>query len=1217
MGSSHIREIRGSPFSNLKKLTYLYLDDNELTDESLVKGLRGLDNLTQVDLTRNRLNAIPNFSNSVFSNLTELYLSDNNISAVKRDHLLGMNRLKRLYLNVNPIVGFPEDENDTFAETPNLEVLDFDKTYITHLPNLSMLPKLTKIFVNNARLVAIPDAICCTCANLHSLEANSNFIRELPTLECKKMVDVDLAYNMIKTINQSMLQGMKHIQTLDLSGNMIEELDNDFFNESLDMEFLRIGGNRITSLPDLQHMPHLIVLNASYNRIREIKKDTFKNQVSMDKLLLNDNEIKSIHPNAFSVGSDLKQLNLSRNGDLKEWILPAGGFQHLAVLSMEQLWKLHQVPNTFQIPRVREIHYTYSYHCCIWEDYVLQENDTSNVFVNEDEIEEQFFVEPTDAPPILPPEITDCEYIREFSKMHNITVPESSPCWLMTDVDGNVLPVMNVGDFSVYISSRTGINIVFKYTEKVICTPLDNPLTPCENLMDPWVLRVAIWAVWVLALLGNGTVLFVGIAAREKLESSEFLICNLAFADFCMGLYLVFLATVDVRTFGTGTFYQSALDWQLGPGCTSAGFIAIFSNELSVYILVMLTLERVYTIASAFNQNEKKKKRVAIGLCILGWILAAVVASLPLIGINSYNHVAVCLPYLTEDWFDKLYIGLLLTSNLVGFVIILLSYIYIFYRACKNTPATHMPQRRKDILVAASKIAVLIFTAFLCWAPTALIGYLALIDVHLVSAAEAKYFLVFVFPLNACVNPFIYAIFTRRFRQKFASIFQRSNDKVTSFPPHHNMRLQRTPSAFTSEFQMSRVSSSGSRHNPDEMTKIRQSRRSNSLVVQYVDNNLTTPSPTFTPPVGCNLGRRASLPAGFGSTLNNSGGGPGGSRGAPCVPHCMLPFKLGSLYSSNTSSLPDLQEESDMEQDLKSITSNSPVDLRPHPLTSSQESNLRRLSVVVEDENEGEAPSTSPEKLCAEEETDGSFSESSSEDYSDASDSIFFREQETDLDFVMHGTVNTAAEVHTRSMSPSPDGNTSESMSESGENTKRKVKTNLEVLAVDLMLEMPPRIEMSSCSDSLSDPSHSCVPSSLLQSASSEEKLVSTPSSSEAEGNTNLHDARSISPEAANSRIATSSRKCASESSRMSKLSNSQGNIQPTNCTASSISTDTRQGLVLGAHSKSTSTSSHKNAPTSSTKNNQHSSTSNQPLNHVTCDEQSDCSSGDIMETDL
>lgn len=39
-------------------------------------------------------------------------------------------------------------------------------------------------------------------------------------------------------------------------------------------------------------------------------------------------------------------------------------------------------------------------------------------------------------------------------------------------------------------------------------------------------------------MLGNGTVVFVLIFSRSKMDVPRFLVCNLAAADFFMGIYL-------------------------------------------------------------------------------------------------------------------------------------------------------------------------------------------------------------------------------------------------------------------------------------------------------------------------------------------------------------------------------------------------------------------------------------------------------------------------------------------------------------------------------------------------------------------------------------------------------------------------------------------------------------------------------------------------------
>lgn len=73
---------------------------------------------------------------------------------------------------------------------------------------------------------------------------------------------------------------------------------------------------------------------------------------------------------------------------------------------------------------------------------------------------------------------------------------------------------------------------------KIHCLPLPGPFLPCQDLFDWWTLRCGVWIVFLCAMLGNGTVVFVLIFSRSKMDVPRFLVCNLAAADFFMGIYL-------------------------------------------------------------------------------------------------------------------------------------------------------------------------------------------------------------------------------------------------------------------------------------------------------------------------------------------------------------------------------------------------------------------------------------------------------------------------------------------------------------------------------------------------------------------------------------------------------------------------------------------------------------------------------------------------------
>jgi thyroid stimulating hormone receptor len=75
-------------------------------------------------------------------------------------------------------------------------------------------------------------------------------------------------------------------------------------------------------------------------------------------------------------------------------------------------------------------------------------------------------------------------------------------------------------------------------------------------------LRVSVWFVVVTAVVGNLAVLLVLLSNVLDLTVPKFLMCHLAFADLCMGVYLLILAVMDVHS--SGVYFNFAYDWQIG-----------------------------------------------------------------------------------------------------------------------------------------------------------------------------------------------------------------------------------------------------------------------------------------------------------------------------------------------------------------------------------------------------------------------------------------------------------------------------------------------------------------------------------------------------------------------------------------------------------------------------------------------------------------------------
>jgi hypothetical protein len=288
---------------------------------------------------------------------------------------------------------------------------------------------------------------------------------------------------------------------------------------------------------------------------------------------------------------------------------------------------------------------------------------------------------------------------------------------------------------------------------------------PCEDLFGWWTLRCGVWMVFLLALLGNGVVVVVLCFGRSKIDVPRFLVCNLAMADLFMGVYLGLLAVMDASTLGEFRVY--AVAWQTSWACQLSGFLGVFSSELSVYTLAVITLERNYAITHAMHLNKRLSLKHASYIMSVGWVFALIMAIMPLLGVSDYRKFAVCLPFEIGSDLSKTYVICLIVVNGIAFLILMGCYLRM-YCAIKGSQAWNSNDSR-----IAKRMALLVFTDFLCWAPIAFFSLTAVSGFNFISLEEAKIFTIFVLPLNSCCNPFLYAIFTKQFKKDCAMLCKR------------------------------------------------------------------------------------------------------------------------------------------------------------------------------------------------------------------------------------------------------------------------------------------------------------------------------------------------------------------------------------------------------------------------------------------------------------
>ncbi|XP_072265827.1 follicle-stimulating hormone receptor isoform X2 [Pyxicephalus adspersus] len=563
----------------------------------------------------------------------------------------------------------------------------------------------------------------------------------------EELTNIEISENYdLKSIEANVFSNNPQLQEMIEKANSLEHIDQNAFWNLPMLKYLFIYNTGIHIIPAVSRIQSLeiVFLDIQDNiNIKKISKNSFSGMSNeCVRLWLVQNDIEEIENHAFN-GTNLHELVLSGNQKLKTLpdlvfhgasgpevldiskthisSLPSHGLERIKKLIANHAYNMKKLPPLEKLSDLIEANLTYPSHCCAFENWKKQKSTDLHPFCNKS----SFFLKGNSNSFNKRSAQMDYQMSSDLSFEHD--------------------------DFDYYFCFDV---------QNVMCFPKPDEFNPCEDIMGYDFLRILMWCISILAIGGNAIVLIILITSKSKFNVPKFLMCNLAFADFCMGIYLLLIASVDIKT--KSQYYNYAIEWQTGAGCHAAGFFTVFASELSVYTLTAITLERWHTITYAMQLQRKVRLRHAFIIMISGWTFAFVVALLPIIGISSYMKVSICLPMDIESLPSQAYIIFLLVLNVLAFIAICICYAHI-YITVRNPDIVSSHSDTKT----AVRMAVLIFTNFLCTAPISFFAISASLKVPLITVSNSKILLVLFYPINSCANPFLYAFFTKAFRKDF------------------------------------------------------------------------------------------------------------------------------------------------------------------------------------------------------------------------------------------------------------------------------------------------------------------------------------------------------------------------------------------------------------------------------------------------------------------
>lgn len=280
---------------------------------------------------------------------------------------------------------------------------------------------------------------------------------------------------------------------------------------------------------------------------------------------------------------------------------------------------------------------------------------------------------------------------------------------------------------------------------------------PCEHLLGSWMIRLTVWFIFLVALLFNLLVILTTFASCTSLPSSKLFIGLISVSNLFMGAYTGILTFLDAVSWGR--FAEFGIWWEIGSGCKIAGFLAVFSSESAVFLLMLAAVERSLSakdIMKNGKSNHLGQFRIAALFALLG---AAVAGCFPLFHGGEYSASPLCLPFPTGETPSLGFTVTLVLLNSLAFLLMAIIYTKLY---C-NLEKEDLSENSHSSMI--KHVAWLIFTNCIFFCPVAFFSFAPLITAISISPEIMKSVTLIFFPLPACLNPVLYVFFNPKFKE--------------------------------------------------------------------------------------------------------------------------------------------------------------------------------------------------------------------------------------------------------------------------------------------------------------------------------------------------------------------------------------------------------------------------------------------------------------------
>ncbi|VFV37822.1 leucine-rich repeat-containing [Lynx pardinus] len=707
---NNITQLPEDAFKNFPFLEELRLAGNDL---SFIhpKALSGLKELKVLTLQNNQLRTVPSEAIRGLSALQSLRLDANHITSVPEDSFEGLAQLRHLWLDDNSLTEVPVHP---LSNLPTLQALTLALNKISSIPDFAFtnLSSLVVLHLHNNKIKNLGQHCFDGLDNLETLDLNYNNLGEFPQAvkALPSLKELLFHSNSISVIPDGAFDGNPLLRTIHLYDNPLSFVGNSAFHNLSELHSLVIrGASMVQQFPNLTGTVHLESLTLTGTKISSISSNLCQEQKMLRTLDLSYNNIKDLP--SFNGCHALEEISLQRNQihQIKE-----GTFQGLISLRILDLSRnlIHEIHSRAfaKLGSITNLSLSvpYAYQCCaFWGCDSYAHSNTEDTSLQDHSVAK-------DKGPTGAAGVTSSAENEEHSQII------------------------------------------------IHCTPSTGAFKPCEYLLGSWMIRLTVWFIFLVAVFFNLLVILTTFASCTSLPSSKLFIGLISVSNLFMGGYTGILTFLDAVSWGR--FAEFGIWWEIGNGCRIAGFLAIFSSESAIFLLMLAAVERSLSAKDVMKNGKSRRLKHFRAAALLAFLGAAVAGCFPLFHSGEYSASPLCLPFPTGETPSLGFTVTLVLLNSLAFLLMAIVYTKLY---C-NLEKEDLSENAHSSMI--KHVAWLIFTNCIFFCPVAFFSFAPLITAVSISPEIMKSVTLIFFPLPACLNPVLYVFFNPKFKDDWKSL---------------------------------------------------------------------------------------------------------------------------------------------------------------------------------------------------------------------------------------------------------------------------------------------------------------------------------------------------------------------------------------------------------------------------------------------------------------